>query len=446
MSQAPVRPNQFALLRQRRFAPFFWTQFGGAANDNLFKFAFTVMVTYRAQAGAALSPGLMVNLIAALYILPFVLFSATSGQLADKLAKDRLMRGVKLLEIGIMALALWGFATGNLAALLTCAFGMGLHSSVFGPAKYAYLPQHLSAAELTGGNGMTEMGTFVAILLGNLAGGLLMSLRQGPWLAGAACVLVALGGWAASRRIPSTPALDAGLRVRWNPLRETLANLRLAARDPVLLQALLAISWMWFYGVAFLTQFPVFAKDVLGGDEQVASLLLVVFSVGVGLGSLACEWLARGRVEPGLVPLGALGMSAFGVDLYLAAHAAAAPGPLLGVGAFVAQPAHWRVMGDLFGLSASAGVYSVPLYALIQHHTPASHRARVIAANNILNALYMIVCTGFCAALLSLGVSVPALLLSIALLNLAAAAWLLWRQPLYGRRFVAWLRRQPQEI
>ena len=443
-STAAPTPNQFALLRQRRFAPFFWTQFGGAANDNLFKFAFTVMVTYRAQAGAALSPGLMVNLIAALYILPFVLFSATSGQLADKLAKDRLMRGVKLLEIGIMALALWGFATGNLAALLACAFGMGLHSSVFGPAKYAYLPQHLSAAELTGGNGMTEMGTFVAILLGNLAGGLLMSLRQGPWLAGAACVLVALAGWAASRRIPSTPALDAGLRVRWDPLRETLANLRLAARDPVLLQALLAISWMWFYGVAFLTQFPVFAKDVLGGDEQVASLLLVVFSVGVGLGSLACEWLARGRVEPGLVPLGALGMSAFGVDLYLAAHTAAVPGPLLGLGAFVAQPAHWRVMGDLFGLSASAGVYSVPLYALIQQHTPGSHRARVIAANNILNALYMIVCTGFCAALLSLGVSVPALLLSIALLNLAAAAWLLWRQPVYGRRFVAWLLRQPQ--
>ncbi len=446
MSQAPARPNQFALLRQRRFAPFFWTQFGGAANDNLFKFAFTVMVTYRAQAGAAVSPGLMVNLIAALYILPFVLFSATSGQLADKLAKDRLMRGVKLLEIGIMALALWGFAAGNLAALLTCAFGMGVHSSVFGPAKYAYLPQHLSAAELTGGNGMTEMGTFVAILLGNLAGGLLMSLRQGPWLAGSACVLVALGGWAASRRIPSTPALDAGLRVRWNPLRETLANLRLAARDPMLLQALLAISWMWFYGVAFLTQFPVFAKDVLGGDEQVASLLLVVFSVGVGLGSLACEWLARGRVEPGLVPLGALGMSAFGVDLYLAAHSAVSPGPLLGVGTFVAQPAHWRVMGDLFGLSASAGVYSVPLYALIQHHTPGSHRARVIAANNILNALYMIVCTGYCAALLGLGVSVPALLLSIALLNLAAVAWLLWRQPLYGRRFVAWLRRQPQEV
>ncbi len=437
------RPNQFALLRQRRFAPFFWTQFGGAANDNLFKFAFTVMVTYRVGEAAWMSPGLMVNLIAAVYILPFVLFSATSGQLSDKLRKDRLMRGVKLLEIGIMALALWGFVAGNVGALLACAFGMGLHSTLFGPAKYAYLPQHLDDAELTGGNGMTEMGTFVAILLGNLAGGLLMSLRSGPLLAGIACVLVALAGAAASLRIPQTPALDPGLKVRWNPMRETLDNLRMAARDPVLLQALLAISWMWFYGVAFLTQFPVFAKQVLGGDEQVASLLLVVFSIGVGLGSLACEWLARGRVEPGLVPLGALGMSAFGIDMYWAVHALPQPHGLQGVAGFLAQPGHWRVMADLFMLSASAGVYSVPLYALIQQHTPASHRARVIAANNILNALYMIVCSGYCALLLALGVSVPMLLLSIAVLNLAAGGLLLWRQPVYGRRFVAWLLRRP---
>jgi MFS family permease len=441
-----TRPNQFALLRQRRFAPFFWTQFGGAANDNLFKFGFTVMVTYRAQALHALSPGLMVNLIAALYILPFVLFSATSGQLSDKWPKERLMRRVKVLEIAIMALALWGFLAGNLAALLVCTFGMGLHSTLFGPAKYAYLPQHLDDAELTGGNGMTEMGTFVAILLGNLVGGLLMSLREGPLLVGLACLLVALAGWMASRRIPATPALEPGLRVRWNPWTQTLRNLGLAARDPVLLQALLAISWMWFYGVAFLTQFPVFAKDVLHGNEQVASLLLVVFSVGVGLGSLACEWLARGRVEPGLVPLGALGMTVFGIDLYWASHALPASAALQGVGSFVLQPAHWRVMADLFLLSASAGIYSVPLYALIQKHTPASHRARVIAANNILNALYMIVCAGYCAALLGFGVSVPALLLSVALLNLLAVGVLVWRQPVYGRRFVAWMRRQPLPV
>ncbi len=438
------RPNQFALLRQRRFAPFFWTQFGGAANDNLFKFAFTVMVTYRAQQGAWLSPGVMVNLIAGLYILPFVLFSATSGQLSDKLRKERLMRGVKLLEIGIMVLALWGFVAGNVGALLACAFGMGLHSTLFGPAKYAYLPQHLNSVELTGGNGMTEMGTFVAILLGNLVGGLLMSLRQGPLLAGMACVLVALAGAFAAWRIPSTPALDPQLRVRWNPLAETLDNLRTAARDPVLLQALLAISWMWFYGVGFLTQFPVFAREVLRGDEQVASLLLVVFSVGVGVGSLACEWLARGRVEPGLVPLGAIGMSAFGIDLYWAVHALPRPPALQGIAGFVAQPGHWRVMADLFLLSASAGIYSVPLYALIQQHTAASHRARIIAANNIVNALYMIVCSGYCALLLALGVSVPALLLSIALLNALAGAWLVWRQPVYGRRFVAWLRQRPR--
>ncbi|WP_298288030.1 MFS transporter [Thiomonas sp.] len=442
MPDATARPNQFALLGQRRFAPFFWTQFGGAGNDNLFKFAFTVMVAYRAEGATTLSTGLMVNLIAALYILPFVLFSATSGQLADKFDKAALMRRVKTLEIPIMALALWGFVTANIPALLACAFGMGLHSTLFGPAKYAYLPQHLRTAELTGGNGMTEMGTFVAILLGNLAGGLLMTFERGPLLAGLACLAVALLGWTAARFIPSTPPVDAQLRINWNPLTETARNIRLAAADRTVLQALLAISWMWFYDVAFLTQFPVFAKDVLGGDEAVASLLLAVFSVGIALGSLACEWLARGRVEIGLVPLGALGMTAFGVDLFLAVQQLPHPGALQGVTAFVRDPAHWRVMLDLFLLSASAGIYSVPLYALIQHHTPVTHRARIIAANNILNALYMVVCAGYCAALLAAGVSVPALLLSVALLNVLAALWLIWRQPQYGQRFLAWARRR----
>ncbi|MDE1953061.1 MAG: MFS transporter [Betaproteobacteria bacterium] len=436
-------PNQFALLGQRRFAPFFWTQFGGAGNDNLFKFAFTVMVTYRVESASTLSAGLMVNLIAALYILPFVLFSATCGQLADKFDKAGLMRQVKTLEIAIMLLALWGFVAGNVPALLVCAFGMGLHSTIFGPAKYAYLPQHLSTAELTGGNGMTEMGTFVAILLGNLAGGLLMAFPQGPLLAGLACVAVALLGWAAARFIPATAPVDPQLRINWNPFTETARNLKLAASDRTVLQALLAISWMWFYGVAFLTQFPVFARHVLGGDEAVASLLLAVFSIGIALGSVACEWLARGRVEIGLVPLGAIGMTAFGVDLYLATLHLPQEAALQSVMPFVGDPAHWRVMADLFLLSASAGIYSVPLYALIQQHTPVTHRSRVIAANNIINALYMVVCSGYCAALLVAGVSVPMLLLSVALLNALATAFLLWRQPLYGRRFVAWMMRRP---
>jgi len=435
-----ARPNQFSLLGQRRFAPFFWTQFGGAGNDNLFKFAFTVLVAYRAEGQSALSAGLMVNLIAGLYILPFVLFSATSGQLADKFDKAVLMRRVKTLEIAIMGLALWGFVTANVPALLTCAFGMGLHSTLFGPAKYAYLPQHLSPAELTGGNGMTEMGTFVAILLGNLAGGLLMTFERGPLLAGLACLAVALLGWAAARFIPATAPVDPQLRLNWNPFTETARNLKLAAADRTVLQALLAISWMWFYGVAFLTQFPVFAKDVLGGDEAVASLLLAVFSVGIAFGSLACEWLARGRVEIGLVPLGAIGMTVFGVDLYFAVQGLPHAAALQSVATFVQQSAHWRVIVDLFLLSASAGVYSVPLYALIQHHTPSTHRSRVIAANNILNALYMVVCSGYCAALLVAGVNVPALLLSVALLNAVAALWLIWRQPLYGQRFLAWAR------
>ena len=436
------RPNQFALLGQRRFAPFFWTQFGGAGNDNLFKFAFTVMVAYRAEAATALSTGLMVNLIAALYILPFVLFSATSGQLADKYDKAVLMRRVKTLEIAIMALALWGFVTANLPALLACAFGMGLHSTLFGPAKYAYLPQHLDTAELTGGNGMTEMGTFVAILLGNLAGGLVMAFERGPLIAGLACVAVALLGWTAARFIPPTAAVDPQLRINWNPFTETARNLRLAAADRTVLQALLAISWMWFYGVAFLTQFPVFAKDVLGGNEAVASLLLAVFSIGIALGSVACEWLARGRVEIGLVPLGAIGMTAFGIDLYFATLHLPHEAVLQDVLPFVRDPAHWRVMLDLFLLSASAGIYSVPLYAFIQHRVAETHRARVIAASNMLNALFMIACAAYCAVLLTAGVGVPMLLLTVAVFNALVVAWLVRTQPVYGRRFVAWVLRR----
>ena len=438
----PASVNQFRLLVQRRFAPFFWTQFSNAGNDNLLKFAFTMLVTYRAQADTGLPTGLMVNLIAALYVLPFVLLSATAGQLADKCDMGRLMRRIKTFEIVIMVAALWGFVSVNVPLLLACAFGMGLHSTLFGPAKFAYLPRHLHPAELTGGNGMTEMGGFVAILLGSMAGGVLMTYPQGPLFSGIACVAVELFGWTMARFIPPTAPIAPDIRIDWNPITETARNLRLAATDRAVLQALLAISWMWFYGVAFLTQFPVFSREVIHGSEAVASLLLVVFAIGIGLGSVACEWLAHGRVEIGLVLLGAIGMTVFGVDLYFATVHVAPDGRLQTLTLFLGDATHWRILADLFLLSASAGLYSVPLYAMVQHHVPETHRARVIAANNIINAIFMMACAAYCAALLSAGVGVPVLLLSVALLNALAAAWLVWREPAYGRRFVAWVRRR----
>ena len=431
-------PNQFALLGQRRFAPFFWVQFLGAGNDNLFKFALTIMVTYQVQLRwlPAAQAGLVIG---ALFILPFLLFSATSGQLADKHSKDLLIRFVKSLEIAIMALAGWGFVVGNVPLLLACVFLMGLHSTLFGPVKFAYLPQHLSERELTGGNGMVEMGTFVAILLGQVAGGLLIAVPgQGAAYVAWACLVVAVLGRAAAQAVPPSPATDPGLRINWNPFSETWRNLKLAHGQPVVFRSLLGISWMWFFGAVFLSMFPVFARDVLHGDEQVASLLLVVFSVGIGTGALLCEMLSRRHVEIGLVPLGAIGMSVFSVDLYFASRGLPASSPLT-PGQFASQPAHWRVMADLALLSLSAGIYSVPMYALIQLRSQATHRARIIAANNILNALFMIVSALLVGALLGAGLTIPQVFLAVGLANLVVAGCIFLIVPEYLLRFLAFV-------
>lgn len=437
-AEAAAHPNQFALLRQRRFAPFFWTQFAGAANDNLFKFAFTVMVTYQLSV-SWMPPALAGLVIGALFILPFLLFSATAGQLTDKYEKTRIIRFVKNLEIAIMLVAGAGFVAGSAAILLGCVFLMGLHSTLFGPVKFAYLPQALNERELTGGNGMVEMGTFVAILLGNVAGGLLVALPGiGHTTVALACLALALLGRLVAQFIPPAPATDPGLTVNWNPVSETWRNLKLAHGNTVVFRSLLGISWMWFFGAVFLSQFPSFAKDVLHGNEQVASLLLVVFSVGIGIGSLLCEVLSRRHVEIGLVPLGAIGMSVFAIDLYFASRALP-PSEVLTLAAFAAQPAHWRVMADLLLLSLFAGLYSVPMYALIQMRSQPTHRARIIAANNILNALFMIASAVLAGALLSAGFTVPQIFLFTAIANAVVAFYIFLLVPEYLLRFVAWV-------
>lgn len=437
---APEAPghNQFALLKQRRFAPFFWTQFLGAANDNLFKFAFTVLVTYQLQIGW-LPASLAGLVIGALFILPFLLFSATSGQLADKLDKRSLMVFVKRLEIGIMALAAWGFFGQHIAVLLACTFLMGLHSTLFGPVKFAYLPQHLGERELTGGNGMVEMGTFVAILLGNVAGGLIIAVPEiGAHHVGFACVGLALLGRFASHYVLPTPATDPALVINWNPVSETWRNLKLAHGNTVVFRSVLGISWMWFFGAVFLSLFPAFARDVLHGNEQVASLLLVVFSVGIGIGSLLCEVLSRRHVEIGLVPLGAIGMSVFAIDLYFAT-CGLPPAEVMALGAFLSQPAHARVLIDLALLSLFAGLYSVPMYALIQMRCQPTHRARIIAANNILNALFMIASAVVAGALLQLGSTIPQMFLVVGVANAVVAFYIFMLVPEYLLRFVAWV-------
>ena len=418
--------GQFSLFRQRRFAPLFWTQFLGAANDSLFKFAFTLLATYHAAEWGGLAPETAGFVIGAIFIAPFVLFSATAGQLADKYDKSRLIRFVKDLEIAVMVVATIGFVAQMAALLYAAIFLMGLHSTLFGPVKYAYLPQHLDDSELTGGNGLVEMGTFVAILGGTIAGGFLAKAGSpGALRIGMVCLAIAITGRLISQLIPASPAPQPELRINWNPLTETLANLKIAARQRAVFNSLLGISWLWFVGSILLTSFTPFAKEVLHGDENVVTGLLAVFSIGIGVGSLLCERLSGRKVEIGLVPFGSIGMTVFAVDLWLASRGT--------------DPSVVRVHVDIFLLAMFGGFFSVPLYALIQLRAEPSHRARIIAANNILNAIFMIVSALMATALLSAGLTLPQLFLVVGLMNAAVAAYIYTLVPEFLMRFICWL-------
>ena len=431
--------SQYALLRERRFAPFFWTQFLGAANDNVFKNAFVVFVTFEAAGHLAIDAGMIVNLIGAVFILPFMLFSATAGQLADKVEKSRLIRLVKLLEIAIMTIGLAGFVMSSIALLFTALALLGIHSTLFGPVKYAILPQHLAPQELVGGNGLVEAGTFVAILLGTIAGGLVVAIKPGGAIAaGGLGIAIAVAGWLASRRIPYTPAVAPQLVINPNPVSETWRNMGIARENVVVWRSMLGISWFWFYGAIYLAQLPAFTQRVLGGDEHVFTLLLALFSIGIGIGSLLCERLSGRKVELGLVPFGSIGLTLFAIDLWLATRAMRAD-TQAGVAAFVAEPAHWRVALDIVLLGVFGGFYTVPLYALIQSRSQPSHRSRIIAANNILNALFIVVSALVAIALLRAGVSVPELFLIVGVLNALVAAYIYALVPEFLMRFLAWL-------
>ncbi|TCG05157.1 glycerol acyltransferase [Paraburkholderia steynii] len=432
--------SQFRLLRERRFAPFFWTQFLGAMNDNVFKIGFTSLVTYQAARFSGVNADTAAFLISAIFILPFVLFSATSGQIADKYDKAMLTRFVKTFEIGVMLVGGAGFWLHNAVLLYVCTFLMGVHSTVFGPVKYAYLPQHLDRSELVGGNGMVEMGTFVAILFGTILGGAAAgSDAHGAAILAFGCVAIALIGRVASGFVPPSMPSQPDLRINWNPISETRRNLKLARQNRTVFLSLLGISWLWFVGATFLSSFFRFAKDVLSANPDVVTVLLATFSIGIGTGSLLCERLSKKRIEIGLVPLGSIGISVFAIDLFFASHALPGVSHLLTVGEFMALPAHWRVLADLFLLAMFGGFYSVPLYALIQSRSQPSHRARIIAANNILNSLFMIVSALMAVALTSAGVGIPGLFLVTALLNVVVAIYIYSLVPEFLLRFVAWL-------
>lgn len=415
--------QQFKLMFEKRFLPFFCTQFLGALNDNVFKTALITMAVFHTTDLTKLNGALLATLLPGIFILPFFLFSGTAGQIADKFEKSQLIRFVKTFEVVLMLFAALGFVLHMFLLLVLALFMMGMHSTLFGPLKYAYLPQHLAETELVGGNGMVEMGTFVAILFGQIVGAGLGMRQGGEIITGLVVVILAMLGYLTSKQIPNSPAAEPSLKINCNPITETARTIAFIWKSEAIWPAIIGISWFWFYGATLLAQFPVFAKEILHGSESVFVGLLAVFSIGVGLGSLLCERLSKGVVEIGLVPIGAMGMMAFGIDLYTASDSGAAD---------------WRLLSDITLIGFFGGVYIVPLYALIQSRAEKTHQSRVIAANNVLNALFMVISAVFTMLVFKLGLNIPQLFLITALMNALVIIYLCLRQPEYFSRMKSW--------
>jgi len=439
--------SQFALLKVRRFLPFFLTQFFGAFNDNLFRNALVVSITYGATVSAG-QAAVLSNAAQGLFILPFFLFSALAGQLADKYEKSRLIRQTRLAEVILMFCAAAALYVGHIPTLLSLIFLLGMLATIFGPLKYSLMPQHLRQSELVGGNALVDAGTFIAILIGTISGGLLVPTPSavpaaGPGTANTAAaiamIVVALGTYACSRFIPRAEATDPGLEVDFNPLRATWQALRFAAQSRAIMNSLLGISWFWLVGALILAQLPVYSKDVLGGDKTVYTLLLASFSVGTALGSLACERLSGHKVEIGLVPLGSIGMTVCLLNLYFASPEPNAGATVLTWSSFLAAGG-WKVALNCALIGVFGGLFIVPLYALILSRSVESHRARIIACNNILNAGFMVI-----AALLAilwtqvLHLTIPQLFIFAAVLNAIVAIYIYTLVPEFLMRFLSWV-------
>jgi 1-acyl-sn-glycerol-3-phosphate acyltransferase len=431
-----AEPSQFKLLAQRRFLPFFGAQALGAFNDNVYKNTLVILATYQAASYTRLEPSLLTNIAAGLFILPFVLFSGMAGQLADRYDKARVLKFVKAAEIAIMGVAGFGFATHNIEVLLAALFLMGMHSTFFAPAKYGLLPEVLRDSELVGGNAMVEMGTFVAIVLGTLVAGLLAA-HGGTALIVTTLVVIASLGFLSSLAIPRLQPAAPTLKIDWRPWTSTWENLRAARESRTVFLSILGISWFWFYGALVLAQLPLYTKDVLGGSEEVVTVLLVMFSAGVGIGSLLCERLSGRQVEIGLVPFGSIGLTLFAVDLYLATPAMA--GTNLSARDFILAPGSWRVLMDMALIGLFGGLFIVPLYAMVQQRTRREVMSRVIGANSILNAVFMVVAAGVAALALHFGLTIPQLLLLTGVLNAFVAMYIYSLVPEFLLRFVAWL-------
>ncbi|ELV7515355.1 MFS transporter [Photobacterium damselae] len=428
-----------SLLRKQRFLPYFLTQALGAFNDNVYKNVLLILIAFAAPGALPFSSDLAINIAAGLFILPFFLFSASAGVLSDIYDKAQIMRIVKFAEIIIMACAAIAFITQSYLILLFLLFLMGTQSAFFGPAKYALLPQHLKKEELIAGNALVEMGTFLAILLGTLFAGVIADSSQHAHLfAGISVVTFAILGYLTSRKIPEAKPSLHGVRFQWRPIEQTKTTLAIAKKDKTIFQCVMGISWFWFLGACYLTQFPNFTRESLGGSAASVSLLLALFSIGIAIGSMLCNRLSHQRVEPGIVTLGCIGMTLFGADLYFATPNIA---PVTqSVFDFLTQPELIRVFVSLVMLGVSGGLFIVPLYALMQERSPEDERAQIVAANNIWNAIFMVFSSLAAIIFISfLKLSIPEFFLVLAVMNALVVIYIYRQAPDFFWRFIVWL-------
>ena len=429
--------GQFELLTQKRFLPFFVTQFFGAFNDNVFKNALIILIAFQGASFVKADADLLINIAAALFILPFFLFSATAGQWIDKYEKSKSIRLIKLLEVVIMSLAAFAFVQGYIVLLIALLFLMGTQSTFFGPAKYSYIPQHLKVTELIEGNALVQMGTFVAILLGTISGGVMIAEEQGRLYVACAIVFFAVAGYISSRYIPVTPSLNQDLKINRNFFTETYRNLKFLKTNRTVFLSVLGISWFWFLGATYLVQLANYTKTTLGGNEQVVTLLLTLFTLGIGTGSLLCNWLSGKKIEIGLVPFGSIGLTLFGIDLYFS-QPDSLSAVTIGVKEFLSVD-YLRLMTDVVLVGFFGGLYIVPLMALVQQRSDPEHLSRVIAGNNILNALLMVLSAIVAIVALSSGFSIAQLFLLVAILNALVALYIYTLVPEFLMRFLVWL-------
>ncbi len=429
--------GQLELLTQKRFLPFFITQFLGAFNDNVFKNALIILIAFQGAQFIDADADLLINIAAALFILPFFLFSATAGQWIDKYEKSKSIRIIKLFEVAIMLVAAYAFIHGYIFLLIALLFIMGTQSTFFGPAKYSYIPQHLKTTELIEGNAWVQMGTFVAILIGTILGGVLISQEHGREYVAYSIVVLAVAGYFSSRYIPLTPSLNENLKINWNVFSETYRNIKFLKSNRIVFLSVLGVSWFWFLGATYLVQLPNYTKTVLGGNEQVVTLLLALFTLGIGAGSLLCNWLSGKKIEIGLVPFGSIGLTLFGIDLFFS-QPDVLPTATLGLQAFLSN-GNTRLIVDIAMLGFFGGLYIVPLMALVQQRSEQAHMSRVIAGNNIINSLLMVLSAVVAITVLASGYSIAQLFLLVAILNALVAIYIYSLVPEFFMRFIVWL-------